>query len=318
MRIVAYSSSLNGKQQLKALIEALLSQTYPTKEILVVENGSTGGTPLESFPPQVTFITHPRNLGTSGAAATAFQYAQSRGYEWLWALDQDTIPKPDALEKLVDLYRSFDPGLQERTGILSSLVILHPTDMRIHGRRLTPGGVRPAKVNPARACYECDATIWSGSLYNLKAVREVGLPRFGLNGCWEDFSLDYGDIEFSSRIKQAGYKVFGHNFSHIVHPVGKTKHLRLLTRTIYSTNHSPFRRYLYFRNMIYFWLYVYPHKNILILPLYLTYRLLANCAKICLIEDDRTRKIQGCLVGVWDGLRRQLHHRHFFDSGSGL
>lgn len=312
MNIVAYSSSLNGKQALKILIEALLSQTYPTKEIIVVENRSTDGTSLESFPPQVTFISHLRNLGTSGAAATAFQYAQSRGYEWLWVLDQDTVPKPDALEKLVELYRSLDPELQERTGILSSLVILHPTDKVIHGRRLTRGGVRPAKVDPTKLYYECDATIWSGSLYNLKAVQKVGLPRFGLNGCWEDFCLDYGDIEFSFRIKQAGYRVFGHNFSHIIHPVGRTKHRRLLTHTIYSTNHSPFRRYLYFRNMVYFWLYLYPGKNMFILVLYLAYRLLANSVKICLLEENRARKIQGCLVGIWDGLRKQLHHRHFF------
>jgi len=313
MNIVAYSSSLSGEEALKRLVGALRIQTYPIKEIIVVDNGRSRETPDEIFAGDVTVIRHPRNLGTSGAVATAFEYAQARGYGWMWVLDQDTIPNPDALEKLVELYHSFDSALQQQTGILSSLVVLYPTDIVIHGRRLTRCGTRPTRVDPNKTYYECDATIWSGSLYNLQAVQKVGLPRFGVNGCWEDFCLDYGDIEFSFRIKQAGYKILGHNLSRIVHPVGETKHVRVFAHTIYSTNHSPFRRYLYFRNMVYFWLYLYPNKNLFAVVLYMIYRLFMNCAKICLLENHRCRKIHASLLGVWDGLRQHLDHQHFFN-----
>lgn len=312
MKIVAYTSSLNGKEAVKNCIHALLNQTYPLKEIIVVDNGSTDGTCNESFPEQVTLIGHLRNLGTSGAAATAFEYALGNDYDWIWVLDQDTTPKPDALEKLVELHQGFDAERQKRIGIISSLVVLLPSHRVIHGRLLTRGGTRPTPVDPNSVYYECDATIWSGSMYNLEAVKKVGLPRFGIHGCWEDLSLDYGDLEYSFRIKQAGYEVLGHNQSHIVHPVGKAKHFRIFKHTIYSTNHSPFRRYLYCRNMVYFWLYLYPDTNRFITGLYLTYRTIANCGKILLFEKDRWRKIQACLLGIVDGLRKKLDHRHFY------
>lgn len=314
MNIVAYISSLNDKQALKRCIYALLCQTYPVGEIIVVDNRSSDGTPLETFPERVTLICHLRNLGTSGAVATAFQYALAKDYEWIWVLDQDTIPKANALEKLVELYRSFSLEHQQKIGILSSLVVLSPSETVIHGRRLTRGGTRPTRVDPTQVYYECDATIWSGSMYNLKAVQKVGLPRFGTNGCWEDFSLDYGDLEFSFRIKRAGYRVIGHNLSHIVHPVGKTRYLRFFTHTIFSTNHSAFRRYLYFRNMVYFWMYLNPNKNLFAIILYMSYRFLANCSKILLLEENRWRKIHACLLGIWDGLQKHLHHHYYFNA----
>ncbi len=312
MNIVAYTSSLNGKAALKACIESLKAQTYPIREIIVVDNRSTDGSSEETYPPEVTLICHLRNLGTSGAVGTAFEYAERKGYDWIWVLDQDTIPKSDALEKMVELYRGFDEEERSKIGVISSEVVLKPSDIVVHGRQLTPGGVRPTYVKPGQVYYECDATIWSGSLYNMEAVKKVGPPRFGERGCWEDLSLDYGDLEYSYRVKTAGYKVLGHTQSLIFHPVGKTKYFQFFSLKIYSTNHSAFRRYLYFRNMVYFWLYLYPNKKILTTLFFMTFRLVANLGKIFLMEGGRFNKLAASLVGVWDGLNKNLSNRYFY------
>jgi rhamnosyltransferase len=313
VQVTAYISSFNSLTSVTRCVQALLDQTYPVTEIIIVDNRSSDGTPNHSFPDKVTLICHLRNLGVGGAAATAFEYGLANGREWMWVLDQDTVPKQDALEKLVEFYESLRERDQQRVGILSSLVILRPSEAAVHGRRLTRGGPRPARLDPAHPAYDCDATIWSGSLYRLDVVRRVGMPRFGATGCWEDFSMDYGDLEFSFRIRRAGYRIIGHGGSRILHEVGEVRHCRIFPRWIYSTNHSPFRRYLYFRNMTYFWLYLYPGRHLARIALYLAYRLLANTVKIAALERNRRRKIAACLAGIWDGVRRDLTHRRYLD-----
>lgn len=313
MNIVAYTSSWNGKEALNSCIQGLLKQTYPLKEIIVVDNRSSEEICIKQFPKQVSLICHLKNLGVGGAAATAFEYALQNDYDLIWVLDQDTTPKPDALQKLVEFFQGLDAERQNRIGIISSLVVLFPSNRIIHGRLLTPGGPRPTPVDPHAAYYECDANIWSGSLYNLVAVKKVGLPRFGVNGVWEDFCMDYGDLEYSFRIKQAGFEVLGHNHSHIIHQVGEAKNFRIFNLELRSTNHSAFRRYLFFRNMVYFWLYIYPDKNIFFTVSYLIFRTITNCGKILLLEKNRWRKINAILFGVLDGFKKNLNKRRFYN-----
>lgn len=213
--------------------------------------------------PQVTLICHLQNLGTSGAATTAFEYAVSKNYDWLWVMDQDSIPQNDALEKQMDLYHRFDPKLQSQIGVLGSLVFVHPSQDLSVLHLLTRRGTKLIKVNRNDDLCECDTTIWSGSLYNLKAVEQVGLPRYGVGGYWDDFCLDWGDLEFGYRIKRAGYKVIVNPKSIVYHNIGKVTHVTLLGRKLFTSNHLPFRRYLSFRNMVYFWIYLHPDRHLL-------------------------------------------------------
>jgi rhamnosyltransferase len=307
MKIAAYTSSLNSKDALNACIQALLDQTYPVPEIIVVDNRSSDGTTLQAFPPQVTLLCHLRNLGTSGAAATAFEWALERNYDWLWVLDQDTIPRKDALEKLVARYESFDTESRHRVGILASLVILDPSAEFSIVHLLTARGTRHIRIPQDGEYRECDTTIWSGSLYNLDAVKRVGFPRFGTKGYWEDFCLDWGDLEFGYRIKRAGYRVIVEPKSVIGHRIGKVTQATVLGRKVFTSNHPPFRRYLSLRNMVYFWLYIHPERGVLTVIGSLLSTLGKTVATILLAEGDRRTKVWACLRGAWDGVFKRLH-----------
>jgi GT2 family glycosyltransferase len=313
MRVLVYTSSMNGRDSLHACINSVLNQTYPVEKILVVDNASSDGSCLETFPEEVTLICHLRNLGTSGAAATAFEVALSQGYDWIWVLDQDTVPDSDALYRLVELYHSFSPDDRAKVGIICSEILLDPTGFHVRGRQLSASGMRPAVRNASARYYDCDAVIWSGALFKVDAIRAVGQPRFGSRGCWEDLGLDYGDIEYSYRIKQAGYRVLQDTHSRIIHPIGKSRHLKLGPAQIYSTNHNAFRRYLYARNMVYFWLYLFPTRNRFGILFYLCYRLVANSVKMILFEKERGRKLRATWIGTWDGFRKRLDGRRFSD-----
>jgi GT2 family glycosyltransferase len=309
-KVAAYTSSLDDKRSLKRCIQAILDQTYPVAQIIVVDNRSSDGTTLEVFPDRVTFICHIRNLGTSGAAATAMEYALAENYGWLWVLDQDTIPRKNALEKLMDLYKSFDCEFQSQIGILGSSVILDPNEKMSFVHLLTSKGTKLLKVNPSKAYCECDTTIWSGSLYNLQAVKKVGLPRFGFRGYWEDFCLDWGDLEFGFRFKRAGYKVLVVPSSVIDHRIGRVTHGTLLGRKVFTSHHSPLRRYLSFRNMVYFWIYIHPARRLLPVIFFLGLTLGKTIMHILLMEKNRREKTWACLRGSWDGLCKNLHRRY--------
>ena len=308
MRILTYIHTFNDAEVIDRALQAILGQTYTVPEILLVDNGSTDRTLDRSFPEQVTIIRHRTNLGTSGAVATGLQYALAKQYDWIWVLDADSQPRQDALEKLVDLYTSSDPETKSTIGVLSCSQLLAPSPTLYRGRRLTPGGMRRPKIDGSQQYCECDSTIWSGSLFNLQAVRAVGLPRYGVD-YWEDLSLDYGDVEYIYRIKRAGYYVFVHLWSIIDHPVGTAVQASLCGLQCVSTNHSPGRRYLFCRNMVYFWLYIHSDRQLVSVCLYMAARLLINMLKISIMEDTPLKKIEACLCGVWDGLRKRIHQR---------
>jgi len=175
-----------------------------------------------------------------------------------------------------------------------------------HGRLLTPGGPRLPKLRPDQNCVDCDSVIWSGALINLAVVERVGLPRAGTHGCWEDLSLDYGDTEYTYRIHRAGYKILVHRDSVIDHPLGRGLHRRILGCDFYSSDHPAFRRYLHFRNLVFFWLRLYHKRNWPILLMWFGYRLSTALATIVFLERQRGPKLKACLVGICDGLRGRL------------
>jgi GT2 family glycosyltransferase len=175
----------------------------------------------------------------------------------------------------------------------------------LRGRVLTPGGPRLPPPHDGRTV-ECNSIIWSGALINLSVIAKVGLPRAGKTGCWEDLSLDYGDIEYAYRISRAGYRIVVHCDSIIDHPIGRGLHGRILGWDVYSTNHSAFRRYLYFRNLVFFWLKLYHRRNWPLLVIWFGYRFGAILLGIVFLERQRRVKIKACLSGIYNGLRGRL------------
>ena len=163
------------------------------------------------------------------------------------------------------------------------------------------------KIPQDRAYFESDTTIWSGSLYNLEATKQVGLPRFGPGGFWEDFGLDMGDPEYGYRIKRAGYTVLVHRGSIIDHRIGHITKTTLFGRTFVTSHHPAFRRYLSFRNLVYFWLYIHPDRKLLPVLLFLLSRLVKEIIRIAVLEKNARVKICACTIGAWDGIRKNLH-----------
>ncbi len=310
MKVAAYTSSWNDKELVHRCLAAIRQQTFAPEKIVVVDNRSSDGTPMEAFPDDVTLICHLRNLGVAGAAATAMQFAMDCHCDWLWVFDQDSIPRHDALERLVELFHSVPPAERERIGVLASTTLLDAEHRHQLGHLLTASGHKVVRIPTGTRCFEADTTIWSGSMYNLTAVRRVGMPRFGTAGVWDDFNMDTGDLEFGWRIRQAGYSVLVCPASVVVHQIGSLSTTALFGRSFLTSHHPPLRRYLGTRNQVYFWLYLNRQRKLLPVLLFLTLRIANEMAHICVLERNRPRKLLACLVGAWDGLWRRTSRNY--------
>ena len=100
----------NRKETAVICLRALLDQTRPVDRIVVFDNGSTDGTrehlDREGLlaPVNVTFLRVEKNRGPAAGFAALFQHCHAEGCDWLWVMDDDVIPEPNALEEFVSAY----------------------------------------------------------------------------------------------------------------------------------------------------------------------------------------------------------------------
>ncbi|MGQ0621954.1 MAG: glycosyltransferase family 2 protein [Panacagrimonas sp.] len=103
-RILALVVTYNRKDLLQQCLAAIAAQTRPCDDIIVVDNGSsdsTAGMLTECWAHQVqTHVLSP-NIGSAGGFSAGFRIAYAQGADFIWAMDDDVIPDPDALEKLL-------------------------------------------------------------------------------------------------------------------------------------------------------------------------------------------------------------------------
>jgi rhamnosyltransferase len=301
MRILAYVGTYN--EPVDRPLEALARQTRAPDGIVVVDNASTS--PPTSLPPGVDRVRTDRNLGPGSAVSRGLQHAMDLGYEWMWIFDADSAPRPDALAKLVGLYQRLPASERAAVGVISCTAALDPSGQHLLARRFTAGGPRNARVVQGADHYECDATIWSGSLYRVSAAKQVGMPRVGAT-VWDDLGHDYGDFEYSNRIRRAGYRLLVSRDSILDQHVGDALVMSVFGREMLATNHPPERRYLFFRNMAFFWMHIYPHSRVVPLLSWYLARLAVTIAKITWVEEDKAAKIRACLRGAWAGARGRV------------
>jgi glycosyltransferase involved in cell wall biosynthesis len=251
VRVLAHIHTFNDADIVDRTVAAVQHQTRPPDAVLIVDNASTDGTLNRTFPEQVSVIRNAANLGTSGAVRIGFVHALERGFDWIWILDADSVPDPEALATLLDTYAGWPSSLQEETAFIACLPLDQPEGQPRHGRLFTRDGRVVVTPAPEQRCYLCHVTIWSGCLYRLAAVRRSGLPN-------PDYVLDRGELEYAYRVMKAGYKAFVHQDAVIRHnirgaPVPKRIKGGPITLNFFEA--APIRCYYICRNTLYFALY---------------------------------------------------------------
>lgn len=198
-KTVAVVVTYNRKELLRQNLTALLSQEEYGTDIIVVDNASNDDTKrmvLNEFNvPQVIY----RNTGANLGGAGGFQYGvreamgNPRGYayDYVWIMDDDTIPHSDSLRELMIA----DKALDGKWGFLSS--VAYWTDgsvcrMNIQKKDIFRHIGQKEYINKISTIKMCS---FVSLLVKTPVIREVGLP-IGEYFIWTD------DYEFTGRISK--------------------------------------------------------------------------------------------------------------------
>ena len=88
---------------LSGCLAALEAQERAPDRVLVVDNASSDGTPdmVRAEHPSVELLSLRVNEGGAGGFHEGMKHAHAGGAEWLWLMDDDTVPEPGALSELL-------------------------------------------------------------------------------------------------------------------------------------------------------------------------------------------------------------------------
>ena len=151
-RIAAIVVTHNRKTPLGACLASLLEQTFPLDAIYIIDNCSTDGTyesllaadritavaastetttestrtvPLATHPQghvEIRYVRLPENTGGAGGFHEGLKRAVEAGFDWLWLMDDDLVPAPEALAALI-VKKEALAAASDRPFLLNSLVL---------------------------------------------------------------------------------------------------------------------------------------------------------------------------------------------------
>jgi glycosyltransferase involved in cell wall biosynthesis len=308
MRVLAHIHTLNDEAVIEQLLNGLRRQTRPPDGIIIVDNGSTDKTLDRTFPENVTVVRNSENLGTSGAIRIGLAHALEHGYDWTWLFDADSVPEPDALENLLVFFQNLAPSDQERTCFLACRLTNMEGELRHRPMMFSGSTLQYMPVNDEAISTLCDCFIWTGSLFQMRAVATIGLPS-------EDYVLDVAEIEYGYRARKLSFVSYmvhsgithqdvGRPPGVVVTSVWKVGPLRLPFREV-----SAIRVYYISRNLLYFWLYqvkpFHPGRAV-----YSVSRVLVFLMNFAFQPFSRRRELAAYFRGVWDGLTGHMERRY--------
>lgn len=202
MSVCAVVVTHNRRELLAECLGAVAAQTRPPERVVVVDNDSTDGTRamVESSFPAVDLLVLGTNTGPAGGFHAGLTAAARGDHDWLWLMDDDTIPAADALERL--LARTDLPGLPQPSLLVSRVVW---TDGRVHPMNQPEPSTADMDVFTSaveRGLVPVRGATFPSLLVSRAAVERHGPPRPGFF-MWAD------DIDFTQRIlrREAGYLV---------------------------------------------------------------------------------------------------------------
>lgn len=180
----------NGWRDTVACLDSLRSLEYSQLTVVVVDNGSSDDSVnlIQAAHPGVPLIQTGKNLGFSGGNNAGIREVLREGVDYIWLLNNDTKPRPQALGELVELAQS-----DFRLGAIGSVLRYASDPSRIQAWgggwiNLWTGYCSHATERP-RSKRRLDFLTAASLLLRRKALEDVGLMDDRYFLYWEDAEL---------------------------------------------------------------------------------------------------------------------------------
>jgi len=245
MRIVTVVVTRDRPQLLQQVLAALQSQQRPPEHVIVVDNG--GGPETAAVLarwPGLEVLRPGANLGGAGGFALGMRHALAGGCDWIWLLDDDAVPRPDALARLAKALAA-QAGAAGAPGAVAPAVVEFGALALAHRRHYNLFSGIERTIAPAhycRAAAPVDTASFVGLLVSAAAAAACGLPDAAL-------FLSYDDTEYCLRLRRAGWPLWLAPGSIIDHlrspasrmragPVGPRHYYNLRNRVVVARRHA--------------------------------------------------------------------------------
>ena len=253
--------------------------------VLIYDNGSANVADIRellSVFPSVELIENGENLGLPVNYNKAARKVGGRtdSDSWLLILDQDTVLPEGYVQAASAFFGQGDISIISCPYWDSNAESFEEFHKRLPSEE---------------TCYvkEC---ISSGSICRMRDI-------FVLGGFDEQMFIDYVDYDYCRTVQEHGLKILQLNRYYIKHPIGHSQTVRFLGKPQVIHNHSPFRKYYFCRNRVY-----YARKHHMSLwkdkGFYKGY--LRILILTLLYEDDKWNKLRAMLKGFADGFKMKL------------
>lgn len=263
-----------------------------TLDILVIDNGSADDS-VEmlgaELPPHAALLPLPQNLGFAAGSNVGLRQALAGGYDYALLLNNDAFPAPDMLLKLLAAVEAdiallspkiYYDGDRARLWFAGARQKAWTLDIAETGRDERDGP-------PWAADRDADYLLGTCLLVNLAAVSPDKLFD-------ERFFMYFEDLDWSIRLRQAGYRLRLVAGAHLYHRVAQSS----------GDLDAPFRRYHLARSGVIFWR---KHARTGNRPIIAAFRLgSAIKMQTRLLLSGHTEAATAYRRGLRDGLRVKL------------
>jgi GT2 family glycosyltransferase len=254
--VSALTVSWNGWTKLDACLTSLYAQKIPSLEVIVVDNGSTDGTPdrVAAHFSDVVLHRFDRNLGHTKALNYGFARARGR---FVLVLDPDTVLGDDCIARLVAFLdktpdahlvapRTFntDGSIQETArnlpGVLSGLFGRQTTLTQwFPGNPISRHFLR-REFLAATEPFEVEQIGGACMFFRRELLDEVGTWDEGYFAYWVD-------TDWCCRVRSRGYSIFCLPTAQMVHHESNARGKRKPVRRIWLFNYGAWRFYTRWR-----------------------------------------------------------------------
>lgn len=282
--VLALVVTYNRKEFLKECITSLKNQSYDALKILIIDNASTDGTYeyiKDLLSEDVLYENTGSNLGGAGGFNYGIKSAMKFNPEYIWIMDDDTIPNKDALEKLINGAKITN----NEFGFLSSKVLWKDNSICLMNRQRISEDWLNYSDKIDNNLVKVSSASFVSCFVKSEVIKELGLPI-------KEFFIWGDDVEFTSRISKK-YNSYYVNDSIVIHKCATNHSLG-----IENAEDNRISRYTYlYRNRFY---NMKKSGSLGILKYYA--KLFRDIFRVIKVSNKKIYRIKSILIGAINGL----------------
>lgn len=287
----------NSWDYTRACLDSLSRAGVVYSQIIVVDNASEDGSYenlVETYP-KIELIRNATNLGFTGGNNLGIRKALDKGFNYVFLLNNDTVVQVDFLGLLVE-----EMEMSEKTAAIQPL-IYHLTDKHKvwnAGGEYIPWLTMSRTIHQPKhlhSPYETDWITGCAILVRSSVIREVGLLD-------DRYFAYFEDVDWSLRMRKAGYILMVHPLSVIYHEAGASSKSKKAGDEGFL---NPKVHYLNIRNQI------YQLKKYAVTPIeklsWPFHFLRFGTYALYFLLRGRQKKMAAIYKGIQDGLKTKIH-----------